>query len=133
MFHLIRNSELEVTLDVSGVDDHLPSVAFNVDISWNMPFQKASIEILECWFECSVIDAFHSELKALANLENGTTTLLDLSHNPVVTFTKSGNELITQIFSQDTSELGQITLKVKGYSTELSEITERLGVFEKWW
>ena len=133
MFHLIRNSELEVTLDISGVDDHLPSVAFNIGVSWKMPFQKASIEILECWFECSVINDFHSELKALVNLEIGTATLSDLSHNPVVIFTKSGNEVITQIFAQDMSDLGQISLKVNGYSTELSEIEERLGSFDKWW
>ncbi|WKE67102.1 hypothetical protein PVT67_07665 [Gallaecimonas kandeliae] len=133
MFHLIRNSELEVTLNVSGVDDHLPSVAFNIGVTWNMPFQKASIEILECWFECSAIDDFHSELKTLVSLENGTATLSDLSYNPVVIFTKSGNEFITQIFTQDSSDLGRISLKVNGYSTELSEIAERLGNFEKWW
>jgi len=133
MFHLIKNTELEVTLDVSGVDDHLPSVAFNICVLWNMPFQKANIEIIECWFECSDIDTFHSKLKELKSLENGTATLSDLSQNPVVMFTKSGNEVITQIFAQDTSGLGQISLKVNGYSTELSEIAERLGSFEKWW
>ena len=133
MFHLIRSSELEVTFDVSGVDDHLPSVAFNIGISWNMPFQKAHIDILECWFECTVVDTFHSELMDLISLDSGTVTLLDLSNNPVITFTKSGKEVITQIFAQDTSELGQISLKVKGYSTELPEVAERLGTFEKWW
>ncbi len=133
MFHLIRNSELEVTLDVSGADDHLPSVAFNVGITWKMPFQKASIEILECWFECSAIDAFHSDIKSLVSLNSGTATLSDLSHNPVFIFTKSENEVITQIFAQDTAEMGQISLKVKGYTSELTEIAEKLGAFEKWW
>ncbi|MFO6424726.1 hypothetical protein [Motilimonas sp. KMU-193] len=133
MFHLIRNSELEVTLDVSGVDDRLPSVAFNVGITWKMPFQKASIEILECWFECSAIDAFHSDLKSLVSLNSGAATLSDLSNNPVFIFTKSENEVIAQIFAQDTAEMGQISLKVKGYSNELSEIAEKLGAFEKWW
>lgn len=133
MFHLIRNSALEVTLDVSGVDDHLPSVAFNIGITWCMPFQKANIEILECWFKCSAIDVFHSELKALVSLENGAATLSDLSNNPVFIFTKYGNGVVTQIFTKDTSDLGQISLKVIGYSTELPEIAERLGAFEKWW
>lgn len=133
MFHLIRNSELEVSLDVSGVDDHLPSVAFNVSITWKMPFQKASIEILECWFECSAIDAFYSDIKSLVNLNSGTVILSDLSHNPVFIFTKSENEVITQIFSQDTAEIGQISLKVKGYTSELTDIAEKLGAFEKWW
>ncbi|WP_417355118.1 hypothetical protein [Gallaecimonas pentaromativorans] len=133
MFHLIRNSELEVTLDVSGVDDRLPSVAFNVGITWKMPFQKASIEILECWFECSAIDAFHSDLESLVSLNSGAATLSDLSNNPVFIFTKSENEVIAQIFAQDTAEMGQISLKVKGYSSELSEIAEKLGAFDKWW
>jgi len=133
MFHLIRNSNLEVTFDISGADDHLPSVAFNIGIAWKMPFKKARIEITECWFECLAIDAFHSELKALMNLESGTVTLSDLSHNPIFAFAKFGNDLVTTISTQDTFELGQISLKVKGYSPELSEVAEKLGAFEKWW
>ncbi len=133
MFHLIRNSELEVTLDVSGVNDHLPSVAFNIKMAWNMPFQKAKIEILECWFECASLDVFERDIKTLIDLDAGTVTLSDLSNNPVFTFSKSGADLTTCIFARDTAELGKMSFSAKGYSAELSEMVLVLGEFEKWW
>ncbi len=133
MFYLIINNELEVYLELSGVSDHLPSVAFDIDVSWRMPFQKVNIQILECWFECSSIDTFLLDLKTLISLESGEATLLDLSHRPVICLVKSGNELITKISAQDTAELGQTQLTVYGYSAELSELTAKLSAFEKWW
>jgi hypothetical protein len=133
MFHLINDSELQVTFDVSGADDHLPSIAFDITILWNMPFQKARIEMKECWFECVIFDEFESALQKLKDQKNGIATLKNMSNNPIITFTKSGQSLTKELFCQDTTDMGQITLKVNGYESELTYTLDKLKYFAKWW
>ena len=133
MFHLINNIELELTFDMVGVDDHLPSVAFDIGVYWNMPFQNAKIEIKECWFECAALNAFEDSIKNLINNESGKVVLANLSDYPILSFSKSGQEMNTEIFSKDTSGRGTLSLKVKGYSSELSGVLQKLREFEKWW
>ncbi len=133
MFHLIRDNEVEVTFDMVGVEDHLPSVAFDIGITSSMPFQKAQIKIKECWFSCSAIDEFEKALKSLIKTEEGKVVLLNLSEYPIISFSKSGSVMITELFISDTFGLVKLSLKVDGYSSELPLILERLQGFEKWW
>lgn len=133
MFHLIRDNELEVTFDIASAEDHLPSVAFNLGISWNMPFQNAKINIKECWFSCSALDEFEESLKNLIQSEEGKAILSNLSSYPILSFTKSGSKMHTELFIQDTSGLGKLSLKVDAYSSELPLVLEKLRGFEKWW
>ena len=97
MFNLIRNNELEVELYVTDATDRLPSVAFDIIVSWNMPFQSVNLMVKKCWIECSVWDKFHDSILKLQEQEAGVITLNDLSNNPLISFTKSGVELVTEI------------------------------------
>ena len=133
MFHLIRNTELEITLDMTGVDENVPSVAFDISIKWNMLFQKANIEINECWFDCKEFDFFESSLIALIEEEKGTISLLDLSRSPVLSLTKENLKLTAEISFQDTLGTGSFNLKTTGNAVELSEIRDKLKEFDRWW
>lgn len=133
MFHLIRNNELELQLDVSGVEDHLPSIAFDIIVSWNMPYQKADFTAKECWFECKVWDRFEESIFQLIEQDSGSVTLRDLSENPLISFSKSGSELITVIQCKDSLGVGSFTLRTKGYATELTEIHNKIQLLDKWW
>ncbi|NVJ51546.1 MAG: hypothetical protein HWE11_14240 [Gammaproteobacteria bacterium] len=118
---------------MAAVEDRLPSVAFNISINWKMPFQKVSIEVKECWIQCSEFDAFQMELKSLIKNDGGEITLHDLSKNPVLSFIKSEKSLTTRLFAQDTSDMGKTVLEVNGYPNELEEVRFNLEAFEKWW
>ena len=133
MFHLIRNNELEVHLDVSGTSDSLPSIAFDIVVSWNMPYQKVNFTVKECWIECTTFDEFYNSIDDLHTLESGSITLNDLSGNPIISFIKSGTDLVTEIQSKDSLGVGSFTLKRSGHSLELSEISNNMQQFDKWW
>ncbi|WP_044835776.1 hypothetical protein [Thalassomonas actiniarum] len=133
MFHLIRNNELEVQLDVSGVSDPLPSVAFDIAVSWNMPYQTVDFKIKECWIECTAFDKFQDGILQLQSLETGSITLNDLSGDPIISFTKSGSVLVTEIQSKDGLDIGSFTLKSTSQSIELSDILTRIQQLDKWW
>ncbi len=133
MFHLIHNTDLEVTFDMSGVSDHIPSIAFDIFVKWTMPSQELSLNIKECWFDCEAFDDFERSVRQLNSNDNGSITLSDLSNNPVLSFKKDGSILITEIYFQDTLDRGSFTLNTKGSSIELSEIRDKLGAFDKWW
>jgi len=133
MFNLIRNNELEVQLDVTGATDRLPSVAFDIIVSWNMPFQNVNFTAKECWIECSEWDKFHDSILQLQEQESGFVTLDDLSNNPLISFTKSGIELVTEIQSKDSLGVGSFTLKSTSHSIELSEIYNKMQQLDKWW
>jgi len=133
MFHLIRNNELEIQLDVTGATDRLPSVAFDIIVSWNMPFQKVNFTAKECWIECSVWDKFQDSILELQEQDSGSITLVDLSENPLISFTKLGAELVTEIQSKDSLGVGSFTLKSTSRSIELSEIYNKMQQLDKWW
>jgi hypothetical protein len=133
MLNLIRNNELEVQLNVTGAADRLPSVAFDIIVSWNMPFQNVNFTAKECWIECSVWDIFHDSILQLQKQESGFVTLNDLSNNPLISFTKSDIELVTKIQSRDSLGAGSFTLKSTSRSIELSEICNKMQQFDKWW
>jgi len=133
MFHLIRNNELEVQLDVTDTTDRLPSVAFDIIVSWNMPFQSLNFTAKECWIECSVWDEFQDSILQLQELDSGCVTLNDLSENPLISFTKSGFELVTEIQAKDSLGVGSFTLKSTSRSIELSEVYNKMQQLEKWW
>lgn len=133
MFNLIRNNELEVQLDVTGVTDQFPSVAFDITVSWNMLFQSVNFTVKECWIEYSVWDKFHDSILQLQEQESGSVSLNDLSNNPLISFTKSGIELVTKIQSKDSLGVGSFTLKSTSCSIELSEIYNKMQQLDKWW
>jgi len=133
MFNLIRNNELEVELDVTDATDRLLSVAFDIIVSWNMPFQSVNLMVKKCWIECSVWDKFHDSTLKLQEQEAGVITLNDLSNNPLISFTKSGVELVTEIQSKDSLGVGSFTLKSTSCSIELPEIYNKMKQLDKWW
>jgi hypothetical protein len=133
MFHLIHNTDLEVTFDMSGVSDHIPTVAFDIFVKWTMPSQELSLNVKECWFDCEKFDDFEGAVRQLISKDNGSIILHDLSNNPVISLTKSGEVLITEMYFQDTLDRGSFTLNTKSRSIELSEIRDKLGAFDKWW
>ncbi|RZQ51298.1 hypothetical protein C1E23_20265 [Pseudoalteromonas phenolica] len=133
MFNLIRNNELELQLDISGVEDHLPSIAFDIVVSWDMPYQKINFTLKECWFECEEWDRFEESISQLIEQESGSVTLKDMSENPIITFTKTHSELLTIIQSKDTLRVGEFSLRAKSFSIELTEVYNKTKQLDKWW
>ena len=133
MFNLIRNNELELQLDISGVEDHLPSIAFDIVVSWDMPYQKINFTLKECWFECEEWDRFEESISQLIEQESGSVTLKDMSENPIITFTKTHSELLTIIQSKDTLGVGEFSLRAKSFSIELTEVYNKTKQLDKWW
>ncbi|MEC8327718.1 MAG: hypothetical protein VX100_16745 [Pseudomonadota bacterium] len=133
MFNLMRNNELELQLDVSGVEEHLPSIAFDIIVSWDMPYQKINFTLKECWFECEEWDQFEESISQLIEQESGSVTLKDMSENPIITFTKTHSELLTIIQSKDTLGVGEFSLSAKSFSIELTEVYNKIKRLDKWW
>lgn len=133
MFYLLRNSDLEISLDMSGVDDHLPSVALDMDIKWQMPFQLATLYLKECWFECKQIDNFGISLLNLIEAPSGKVDLIDLSLNRILTVEKSESGIVLTAKGKDTVGKGEIQFKTKIDSADLAIITESLKKLDKWW
>ena len=133
MFYLIHNDELKLQFDVTGVEDALPSIAFDIIGSWNMPYQQVDFSLKECWFECSTWDKFQNNILLSIEQNSGCISLNDVSENPIITLTKEGNELTTVIQCKDSCELGLFKLRVSGYSIELPEIYNKMLQLDKWW
>lgn len=133
MFYLINNTDLEIAFDMSGVDDHIPSIAFDISVKWKVPSQGLSLNIKECWFDCEAFDDFERSINQLISSDDGLLVLSDLSNNPVISLKKDEAVLITEIYFKDTLDRGSFTLNTKSSSIELSEIRDKLGAFDKWW
>ena len=133
MFHLVRNKELEITMDTSGVDDHIPSIAFDIHVALNKLYQSANIISKECWFSCEAIDTFQNQLYDLHHVTSGKVALIDLSENSIFEVTKVDSTLKILINFQDTGGVGGIHLTSSLQPTEAIEIYDCLTKFEKWW
>ncbi len=134
MFTFIHSINLEIDLDPVKTEDHYhPSVAFDITAIWEMPFQKAKIEINECWFENSELNQFQENLQILFEKRTDSVNLCDMSLKPIFQFNRLNEEIIFELNVQDSFLMGTITLRTEIADQELLEILERMKSWAKWW
>lgn len=131
--NLINSDELAITFDVSGVDEHLPSLAFDISVILRTSFQKAQVDTKEVWFSCSSYDQFTADLDLLLGGQQTMCMLKDLSENPVLICTKNGERYALEITAQNTVSATSINLKTVVDYAEIFTMFERLKAFEQWW
>ncbi|MCL1126202.1 hypothetical protein [Shewanella surugensis] len=118
---------------MSGVSDHLRSIAFDIFVKWAMSSQELNFKIKGCWFGCEEFDIFERSLSQLMTKDNGSATLFDLSHNPIIFLKTDDVVLMIEIFFLDALDKGCFKLSAKSHSIELSEIRDKLALFDKCW
>ena len=124
---------LKLRFDPVESESHLPSVAFDIEAMFSMPFQKSSIFIKECWFSYENLNLFEEQLgKILANTSE-CAVLEDLSNIPIITIYSDSGQLRICIQAVDTASLGKAVIDVFAYITEISEILQKIKDYPKWW
>ena len=133
MFVLIHSPNLEVNFEPVLVEERLPSVAFNISANWNILFLQAQITIKECWFEYSRLIEFEKNLKRLMKRQINCVKLLDINLQPILQFIRNGEELVFELDTGHSLDLGSVIIKTKFDDHELAESVERLNKWDKWW
>lgn len=133
MFHLISHNKIEITFDVVGVSDALPSFALYINVVINSEFQTLNLLIKECWIECCAFDKFVSDVYELKDQNLDEVKLSDLSDRPVIVLSKSTGELILNICSSDSLKETNISAQCSINFDYIGVILENLNKFDKWW
>jgi hypothetical protein len=130
---LCSSPELKISLDPVRLEERVPSVAFDLLVQVEMPFQQARITIKERWFTHDALNGFEDELSDLRSTESGEATLLDMSERPVLQIVRQGSEIKTVIRSSDSMKMIGTVVEVKGYAAEVAILHKQLCSYEKWW
>ena len=130
---LTTSPELKISLDLVRTEDRVPSVAFNLLVEVNMPFQQSRVSANECWFKHEALNRFEDQLADLRSTEGGTATLSDMSDRPVLRVIRVGNEIKTTVRTTDTMQMETTVVEVHGYASEIAVLWEQLRSYEKWW
>ncbi len=130
---LSTSPELCITLDPVRVEDHVPSIAFDVTALLEMPFQQTRLFIKERWFSHASLNEFEAELVELISMSEGFARLRDLSDRDVIVIERRQNTITTRVYSTDTTGMTSSMIEVNGYSSEIEELWSALHSYEKWW
>ncbi|MGZ0079704.1 hypothetical protein [Methylomonas sp. YC3] len=130
---LSTSQELQLRLDPVASEDRFPSVAFDVEAKFTMPFQQTTISIKECWFSHADLNRFEEELGNLCRQETGTAVLLNMSGDPIVAVERCNQEITTRVQATDTVGIGKVVLEVTGYPSEVPVMLEKVREYPKWW
>jgi len=130
---LSTSPELCITLDPVRVEDHVPSIAFDVTALLVMPFQQTRLFIKERWFSHASLNKFEAELVELISMSEGFARLRDLSDRDVLVIERRQNTISTRVYSTDTTGMTSSMIEVNGYSSEIEELWSALHSYEKWW
>jgi hypothetical protein len=113
MFTLIQSLNLEITFDTVAIEEHPPSVAFDVTANWKMPYQQAQIVIKECWFEYSELNQFEENLRQFVKKQNNFVKLSNMNLQSTLQFNRNNNEVIFQFEISDNFNLGTIIIRTE--------------------
>ena len=130
---LVESPHYRLTLDPVCAEDRVPSVAFDIAVELQMPFQRATLLVKECWFSHEQLNSFEAGLLNLLSAEHGTAKLINLSEKPILQLTREGNSLRTVFSMSDTLSMAETTFTFNGYAAELDQVHRNLSSYEKWW
>jgi len=130
---LSTSQELQLRLDPVESEDRFPSVAFDIEAKFTMPFQQTTISIKECWFSYANLNRFEEELGNLCRQETGSAVLLDMSGVPIVTLDRYDEKVTTRVQAIDAAGIGKVVLEVAGYPSEILAMLEKVREYPKWW
>lgn len=130
---LITTQELQLSLDPVASEERFPSVAFNIEARFSMPFQHTAITIKECWFSHTDLNKFEEELRLLCGQEKGRATLRNMDGMSIVSLKRHEEKVATRIHATDTVSMGKVVLTVAGYPGELRSMLEKIREYPKWW
>jgi hypothetical protein len=130
---LLDNSQVRLQFDPVDVSDNPPSVAFDVTLHWNMPFQQVTLLDRERWFEDEYLRRFESEIVAFSNRQADAACLVNMSNAPMLQIERNGSTAIIQVHAADSATLGTFTFTIKADANAIGQICASLRGYAKWW
>lgn len=130
---LIDDEQARLVFDPVDTCNSPPSISFNINFTWSMPFQDCAIEHRGCWIEHDELNRFENDLSALQVNPSGEIVLRDMSEVAVLTMTRDGNSVLIRYHAFDTTGMGEVVFTIASYAQELSQLENRLRSYPKWW
>ncbi len=133
MLELCKSEEFILTLDPVEVEERASSVSFSVVGEMNLSYQRARIEIQSCWIKMEALNKFETQLEELRQKKSGSVVLANNKKKPVISITKTDDEINISVRATDTMGLGEASISVPGYASELEEMLGRIRDYPKSW
>jgi hypothetical protein len=119
-------------IKINESEDRLPSIGCSVELKLELPRGVFSYSATDIWFECSVLDEYLAQLKALKSGNTTKAEFYDLDREIVLSFTKENIQIsVHRIHSEVGS--GYMEFKRDFDLDMVNQHIEHLEGFAKWW
>ena len=124
---------LRLRFDPVESESRLPSVAFDIEAMFSMPFQQSSIIIKECWFSHNNLNLFEERLRGILANTSEYAVLENLSCSPIITISSVNEQVKIRIQAVDSASICKSVIDVSAYKADISEMFQKIQDYPKWW